>query len=681
MKKPTIGVAMIVKNEEVMLPRCLDSVQTADEIVICDTGSEDKTIEIAKKYTDKIFTDYKWNDHFGEAYTHAFSKATTDWILSIDADGMLEEGGIEKIRDIIEKVHDDDRIDSISYDIWKKNPPQKSHTLKRICRNGTVWKYRVHSNPDVSRPYKSDVKIFAGYSPAHKKDPDRALRMLLKQKEEMPGDARTLYYLAREYVYRGQYQKAIDELKDYFPKAKYLAEKNDAYLMQARCLAELGKFNEACDSAWEAIKYNANFAEALHFIADHMDETNKKRWRSFAELADNTNVMFVRNRPMVRNFKVGENMKLQVVEKEKLPADLNPDCLFYFENLLQRHKRVDVLEWGSGYSTRYFPSLLKSCGIDYTWKAMEHNKAWYKTVSGWDLDNVEVVLADKDSKEYLEPGGRYDLIYIDGRNRAQCLKNAKKLLKPGGIVLLHDAERERYHEAFEGYHWGYIGKDKPKLWHGQLHPLKRIPKIIHQIWIGPNELPKEMKTWKEKNPNFEHKLWTEKEIDKLKLSNRKLYDMYYKAGEFASCSNMARAEILRTEGGVYVDADMKCVNTLEDAPFMLWDFFTIYAVDGATRLNNAPIGCIPGHHYLQEYVDRHRELKPTTEFGYKTNGVGLWTEIVGQDDRVLPAYAFAPKFHTGRKNVPIGLCYAEHSWDSTEKIISGEMKGKLIDIN
>jgi len=56
----TIGASLIVKNEEVMLSQCLESLKGFDEIVIVDTGSTDKTIEIAKKYTDKVYTDFIW---------------------------------------------------------------------------------------------------------------------------------------------------------------------------------------------------------------------------------------------------------------------------------------------------------------------------------------------------------------------------------------------------------------------------------------------------------------------------------------------------------------------------------------------------------------------------------------------------------------------------------------------
>ena len=94
-----ISVCMIVKNEEKWLEQCLNSVKKiADEIIIVDTGSADKTKEIAGKYTDKIF-DFKWINDFSAARNFAISKANCEWILSLDADESISERDFEKIRE------------------------------------------------------------------------------------------------------------------------------------------------------------------------------------------------------------------------------------------------------------------------------------------------------------------------------------------------------------------------------------------------------------------------------------------------------------------------------------------------------------------------------------------------------------------------------------------------------
>ena len=87
---------MIVKNEELVLARCLDSLkEIADEFIIVDTGSTDKTKEIAKNYTDQIY-DYKWEDDFSKARNFSFSKATKEYIYCADADEIIDKGNQKK---------------------------------------------------------------------------------------------------------------------------------------------------------------------------------------------------------------------------------------------------------------------------------------------------------------------------------------------------------------------------------------------------------------------------------------------------------------------------------------------------------------------------------------------------------------------------------------------------------
>ena len=92
---------MIVKDEEAVLERALHSVQSiVDEIIIVDTGSTDKTIEIAKKFTDKVFH-FEWINDFSAARNFSLKQATKDWILIIDADEMLTEKEIKEIKALV----------------------------------------------------------------------------------------------------------------------------------------------------------------------------------------------------------------------------------------------------------------------------------------------------------------------------------------------------------------------------------------------------------------------------------------------------------------------------------------------------------------------------------------------------------------------------------------------------
>lgn len=99
----TISLCMIVKDEESNIRRCLESVKDAvDEIIIVDTGSTDRTKELCKKYTDKIF-DFVWEDNFAQARNFSIEKASSDWILWMDADTELRIKEKEHLKDCLEK--------------------------------------------------------------------------------------------------------------------------------------------------------------------------------------------------------------------------------------------------------------------------------------------------------------------------------------------------------------------------------------------------------------------------------------------------------------------------------------------------------------------------------------------------------------------------------------------------
>lgn len=103
MDNHTISLCMIAKNEEKYLEQCLRSVEDiVDEIIIVDTGSTDKTKEIAKKFNAKIF-DFKWIDDFSAARNESIKHATKDWILVLDADEVLDDEGRKAIKELVNK--------------------------------------------------------------------------------------------------------------------------------------------------------------------------------------------------------------------------------------------------------------------------------------------------------------------------------------------------------------------------------------------------------------------------------------------------------------------------------------------------------------------------------------------------------------------------------------------------
>jgi glycosyltransferase involved in cell wall biosynthesis len=96
-----ISVCIIVKNEEKVLARCLENIRPwVDEIIIVDTGSTDATVEIAQRFTSKIFS-FTWENDFSAARNFSLSKASGDWILWLDADEILPDETGSRLRSLI----------------------------------------------------------------------------------------------------------------------------------------------------------------------------------------------------------------------------------------------------------------------------------------------------------------------------------------------------------------------------------------------------------------------------------------------------------------------------------------------------------------------------------------------------------------------------------------------------
>jgi hypothetical protein len=106
----TLALCMIVKNEEDNIRRALESVKpVVDEMIVVDTGSTDRTKDIAKEMGAKVY-DFVWTDSFADARNFALSKATSKWILILDADEVISPDDHDKLRELIEK---DSRIQGV----------------------------------------------------------------------------------------------------------------------------------------------------------------------------------------------------------------------------------------------------------------------------------------------------------------------------------------------------------------------------------------------------------------------------------------------------------------------------------------------------------------------------------------------------------------------------------------
>lgn len=279
-----ISAVLIVRNEEALLARCLDSIAGVDELVVCDTGSIDSTVEIAESY-GAVVTHFEWCDHFAAARNFAKGAATHDWILSIDADEQLLTG-VDSVRRAIEKAGE---LEAVTVDLIPEGNGSRLRNT-RIMRRHLDWAGAAHNHLDAPA-YDGQVVFSYCTSPAHALDSDRTLRILSGIAEPTP---REQYYLAREWFYRSEWARAIEVLDEYLPRSTFRAERADGWLMRARCHWQLRQGQQARACCLQAVANNPHFAEALVFMAELSWPAEAEQWLRFAELADNRGVLFVR---------------------------------------------------------------------------------------------------------------------------------------------------------------------------------------------------------------------------------------------------------------------------------------------------------------------------------------------------------------------------------------------------
>lgn len=161
----TISLCMIVKNEEKVLSRCLESVKhLVDEIIIVDTGSSDATKKIAEGYTDKVY-DFVWINDFSAARNFAFSKATCDYIYTADADEVIDAENQNKFQILKEALLPEIEIVQMYYGnqlsfgtIYNYDKELRPKLFKRL--RSFEWIEPIHETVRLSPViYDSDITI------------------------------------------------------------------------------------------------------------------------------------------------------------------------------------------------------------------------------------------------------------------------------------------------------------------------------------------------------------------------------------------------------------------------------------------------------------------------------------------------------------------------------------------
>ncbi|MCX5922702.1 MAG: glycosyltransferase [Candidatus Dependentiae bacterium] len=207
----------------------------------------------------------------------------------------------------------------------------------------------------------------------------------------------------------------------------------------------------------------------------------------------------------------------------------------------------------------------------------------------------------------------------------------------------------------------------------------KIPKIIHQIWLG-SPLPEKFKnlaaTWQQHHPDWEYKLWTDADIAALGLENQAAYDT---AINYAERSDIARYEILYRFGGLYVDTDFECVQPF-DVLHYSYDFYTGLELPGMAMflapiiIPNGLIGSISGHPIVRTCIDGIKNDKSAEQNIVIKTGPMLFTQAVldlastgTTTDIVFPASFFYPidketKDRSTIENIIKPETFALHHW-------------------
>ena len=260
----TISLCMIVKNEEKVLSRCLESITDAvDEIIIADTGSTDKTKEIAKKYTDKVF-DFKWVDDFSKARNFSFSKASMDYMMWLDADDIISKENCEKLIQLKNNLSNADIV-MMKYDTAfdESGKATFSYYRERLIKKSLnpIWKGRVHEAIELSgKIIYSNIEI--EHHSIKTEYSKRNLNIYQKQIEDgEPLQPRDIFYYGRELYYHQEYTKAIQTLSDFLDSNGWVENKIEACKILSYCYRTIGDTDSALNPLFKSFVYDFPRAE------------------------------------------------------------------------------------------------------------------------------------------------------------------------------------------------------------------------------------------------------------------------------------------------------------------------------------------------------------------------------------------------------------------------------------
>lgn len=262
----TLSLCMIVKNEADVLARCLTCMAgIADEIVVVDTGSTDETKQIAQRFTSKVY-DFPWCDDFAAARNFAFSKATMEYTMWLDADDVITEENRNLLQQLKKDLSPATDMVYLRYDVAfdAQNAPTLSYYRERIVRNSQQYRWvgEIHEViPQRGATEHRDITI--EHRKLHPTESGRNLRIFQKMLADGKKlDPRQAFYYARELMYTGDYPAAIAQFQEFLEGGGGWIENNISACQDlARCYTQMGDPTSALKSLLHSFVYDAPRAE------------------------------------------------------------------------------------------------------------------------------------------------------------------------------------------------------------------------------------------------------------------------------------------------------------------------------------------------------------------------------------------------------------------------------------
>ena len=321
--KGKLEASMIIKNEEEMLPKALDSMKGIDKITIVDTGSSDKSFDIYKQYQEKgyhldfhEYSEFSKEPYSLKSFSHARNECkrkciSGDWLFILDGDEWFD-WDIALVMQMINS----DWIKK--YDVITLNVKTAIETTQqpRVFRNiPQIWYYQAYHNSlryweqgtkmgpvgnsqvfNSVRFYASSLLIHAEYGPNHDKEPDRTLKIMEGALIQDPYDTRAMYYVGREWLQRKEPLKALFYFQKYIEIAPPTNEAADVYYILSTIYADMKLWHKVAEYALKAIGIIPSFKDALTMIYSISSPDFKEYWKPMLDGADNKGVMFVRGK-------------------------------------------------------------------------------------------------------------------------------------------------------------------------------------------------------------------------------------------------------------------------------------------------------------------------------------------------------------------------------------------------